>query len=241
MGPEKVAVLDEGERAAAEAGQRPGAVPEVVHRRRAQGAQQWRAVPDLVEALLAEAPRRHRVDAARKHVAVGRDHASAPSRAAQLLALLRQAPDRLVKLLGQHRVGQVGAQLLAAGRQRERGRVAVAARHQHRIEAEAGAQLLGESHEVVVVPGVEAHQRALDEDHDAALAQQAQRPERPRVGARDPRDRVVGLGYERGLLMLSCGKSVIRIAPPLSMSTSEMDEGLRLFEDALTAAEKEVK
>ena len=49
-------------------------------------------------------------------------------------------------------------------------------------------------------------------------------------------ERVVELGYERGLLMLSCGKSVIRIAPPLSMSKSEMDEGLKNFEDALTAA-----
>jgi 4-aminobutyrate aminotransferase len=54
-------------------------------------------------------------------------------------------------------------------------------------------------------------------------------------------DRILDLGFERGLLMLSCGKSVIRIAPPLSMSKSEMDEGLSLFEDALTAAEKEGK
>lgn len=54
-------------------------------------------------------------------------------------------------------------------------------------------------------------------------------------------ERVVDLGYERGLLMLSCGKSVIRIAPPLSMSKSEMDEGLRIFEEALTVAEKEGK
>ena len=54
-------------------------------------------------------------------------------------------------------------------------------------------------------------------------------------------ERVVSLGYERGLLMLSCGKSVIRIAPPLSMSKSEMDEGLKIFEDALTVAEKEIK
>jgi 4-aminobutyrate aminotransferase len=50
----------------------------------------------------------------------------------------------------------------------------------------------------------------------------------------------VTLGYERGLLMLSCGKSVIRIAPPLSMSKSEMDEGLKIFEEALTVAEKEM-
>jgi len=53
-------------------------------------------------------------------------------------------------------------------------------------------------------------------------------------------ERVVNLGYERGLLMLSCGKSVIRIAPPLSMSKSEMDEGLKIFEEALNVAEKEV-
>ena len=59
--------------------------------------------------------------------------------------------------------------------------------------------------------------------------------------AHDLTERIVELGYERGLLMLSCGKSVIRIAPPLSMSKSEMDEGLTIFEDALTAAEGEGK
>ncbi|GAB1469139.1 acetyl ornithine aminotransferase family protein [Chloroflexota bacterium] len=53
-------------------------------------------------------------------------------------------------------------------------------------------------------------------------------------------DRVVDLGFESGLLMLSCGQSVIRIAPPLSISKSEMDEGLKLFEEALTQAEKEL-
>ncbi len=58
--------------------------------------------------------------------------------------------------------------------------------------------------------------------------------------AHDLTERVVTLGYERGLLMLSCGKSVIRIAPPLSMSKSEMDEGLKIFEEALTVAEKEM-
>ena len=58
--------------------------------------------------------------------------------------------------------------------------------------------------------------------------------------AKELTDRVVDIGFERGLLMLSCGKSVIRIAPPLSMSRSEMDEGLKLFEEALTIAEKEL-
>ena len=59
--------------------------------------------------------------------------------------------------------------------------------------------------------------------------------------ASDLTERVVTHGYERGLLMLSCGKSVIRIAPPLSMSKSEMNEGLMIFEEALTVAEKEIR
>jgi 4-aminobutyrate aminotransferase len=55
------------------------------------------------------------------------------------------------------------------------------------------------------------------------------------------RDRAVELAFERGLVLLGCGKSVIRIAPPLSISKAEMDEGLAIFEEAVTLAEKEVK
>lgn len=51
--------------------------------------------------------------------------------------------------------------------------------------------------------------------------------------------RIVDLCFERGLLTLSCGKSVIRVAPPLSISKTEIDEGLKIFEAALTIAEKE--
>jgi len=58
--------------------------------------------------------------------------------------------------------------------------------------------------------------------------------------AKDLTERVVDLSFERGLLTLSCGKSVIRIAPPLSISRNEIDEGLRLFEGALAQAEKEL-
>jgi 4-aminobutyrate aminotransferase len=49
----------------------------------------------------------------------------------------------------------------------------------------------------------------------------------------------VDLAFERGLLLLGCSKSVIRIAPPLSISQSEVDEGLKIFEEAVTLAEKE--
>jgi 4-aminobutyrate aminotransferase len=52
------------------------------------------------------------------------------------------------------------------------------------------------------------------------------------------RDAVVHNAFERGLLLLGCAKSVIRIAPPLSMSKAETDEGLKIFEESLSLAEK---
>ncbi len=52
-------------------------------------------------------------------------------------------------------------------------------------------------------------------------------------------ERVVELAFESGLLLLSCGKSVIRIAPPLSISKEEIDEGLAIFAETLTLAERE--
>jgi 4-aminobutyrate aminotransferase len=59
--------------------------------------------------------------------------------------------------------------------------------------------------------------------------------------AKELSDRVVDLTFERGLLMLSCGRSVIRIAPPLSISKSEVDDGLRVFDEAVGLAEKELR
>jgi 4-aminobutyrate aminotransferase len=59
--------------------------------------------------------------------------------------------------------------------------------------------------------------------------------------ADEVRDRVVDLAFERGLMLLGCGKSVIRFSPPLSVSRAEIDEGLAIFEEAVTIAEKESK
>lgn len=55
------------------------------------------------------------------------------------------------------------------------------------------------------------------------------------------RDKVVDLAYERGLLLLGCGKSVIRVAPPLCISKSEIDEGLVIFNESVMLAEKELQ
>jgi len=53
------------------------------------------------------------------------------------------------------------------------------------------------------------------------------------------RDRVTDLAFERGLITLGCGSNVIRISPPLNISKAEIDEGLKIFEEAVTVAEKE--
>jgi 4-aminobutyrate aminotransferase len=53
----------------------------------------------------------------------------------------------------------------------------------------------------------------------------------------DIRDRVVDLAYEYGLLTLGCGKSVIRISPPLCTTKEQIDEGLEILDYVITLAE----
>ena len=60
-----------------------------------------------------------------------------------------------------------------------------------------------------------------------------------RKPAHDLQERVIDLAFELGLLMLGCGQSTIRISPPLSVSRAEIDEGLTIFERAITLAEEE--
>lgn len=51
------------------------------------------------------------------------------------------------------------------------------------------------------------------------------------------RSRVEELGFEYGLLLLGCGKSTIRIAPPLTITKDEIDEGLEIFDYIIGLAE----
>lgn len=53
------------------------------------------------------------------------------------------------------------------------------------------------------------------------------------------RDIVIHKAFERGLLILGCGKSSIRIAPPLSVIKGEIDAALEIFDEAITIAEEE--
>jgi 4-aminobutyrate aminotransferase len=50
------------------------------------------------------------------------------------------------------------------------------------------------------------------------------------------RDRIIHQAFEGRLLLLGCGTSAIRIAPPLNISRTEIDEGLKIFEEAIALA-----
>jgi 4-aminobutyrate aminotransferase len=53
------------------------------------------------------------------------------------------------------------------------------------------------------------------------------------------RDAVVDQCYLHGLLMLACGTSTIRIAPPLVISREQLEEGLTIFERAIAYVEEQ--
>jgi 4-aminobutyrate aminotransferase len=60
-----------------------------------------------------------------------------------------------------------------------------------------------------------------------------------REPAADLRDRVETLAFERGLMILGCGQTTLRLSPPLIVSKEEATVALDILEDALTQAEKE--
>jgi 4-aminobutyrate aminotransferase len=53
------------------------------------------------------------------------------------------------------------------------------------------------------------------------------------------RNRVETLAFERGLMVLGCGESSIRLCPPLIVSEQEATVALDILEEAITLAEKE--
>lgn len=56
--------------------------------------------------------------------------------------------------------------------------------------------------------------------------------------AREMRNAVMHRCFENGLLTLGCGRSTMRFMPPLMIGKDLVDEGLEIFEGALTRAEK---
>jgi 4-aminobutyrate aminotransferase len=53
------------------------------------------------------------------------------------------------------------------------------------------------------------------------------------------RDRIVSLAFEQGLLLLGCGETSIRLAPPLVVNQHEATIGLDIFEQCVAQVEQE--
>ena len=55
------------------------------------------------------------------------------------------------------------------------------------------------------------------------------------------RNKIEDIAFEHGLLLLGCGKSTIRLAPPLCITKNEMDEALEIFEETITMTEQSLE
>ena len=52
--------------------------------------------------------------------------------------------------------------------------------------------------------------------------------------AGDWRDQVIQNAFHKGLLLLGCGQNTIRICPPLTVSSEEVEVFLQIFEESLS-------
>jgi 4-aminobutyrate aminotransferase len=63
--------------------------------------------------------------------------------------------------------------------------------------------------------------------------------QKSREAAGEWRNKIEVLAYERGLLILGCGETSIRLAPPLILKQEEADIALDILEDCITQIERE--
>ncbi len=59
-----------------------------------------------------------------------------------------------------------------------------------------------------------------------------------RERAPELRDDVARQAFEHGLVVLGCGKNTLRLTPPLTVSSAELDEALEILDTALSLAEQ---
>jgi 4-aminobutyrate aminotransferase len=60
-----------------------------------------------------------------------------------------------------------------------------------------------------------------------------------REPATDLRNRVETIAFEKGLMILGCGETSLRLCPPLIVSKEEASVALDILEESLTLVEKE--
>ena len=63
--------------------------------------------------------------------------------------------------------------------------------------------------------------------------------QKTREAAPELRDRIVDLAFERGLLILGCGETSVRLAPPLVVQQGEVDAALAILEECIDIAQSE--
>ncbi len=61
-----------------------------------------------------------------------------------------------------------------------------------------------------------------------------------RIPAEELSELIINNAFSRGLLLLGCGKSTIRIAPPLCVTREEINEGFEILDEVITASEREL-
>jgi 4-aminobutyrate aminotransferase len=88
----------------------------------------------------------------------------------------------------------------------------------------AGLQDLGRKHEFIVNPRGLGLMRAVD-----VLNPETGRPDH------ELRDQVVDAAFYHGLLLLSCGENGIRFCPPLCITAAQIETGLRLLDEVISA------
>jgi 4-aminobutyrate aminotransferase len=57
-----------------------------------------------------------------------------------------------------------------------------------------------------------------------------------RSAAPERREKILEEAFRRGLLLLGCGKSTIRLAPPLVVDEEDADTAVRILDEAIAAA-----
>ncbi len=65
------------------------------------------------------------------------------------------------------------------------------------------------------------------------LAQEFVQDRKTRKHAAKSRDKIADMAFKKGLMLLPCGKSVIRYIPPLNIPQDQLDSGLEILEDCI--------
>ncbi len=70
------------------------------------------------------------------------------------------------------------------------------------------------------------------------LAHEFVQDRRTKKHAAKSRDKIAEMAFKKGLMLLPCGKSVIRYIPPLNIPQDQLDAGLEILEDCIRTVNK---